>query len=83
MQIISGNYLHMYAAVTDENVEDEYVIQYFEAKKKWWTLKPNDFDAREREEMKVVEPVFDRKGKCNFMDVILIVLLFFLYLLIC
>ena len=58
----------MFAIVTDEKRGDEFVIQYFQKKEKWWILKFNDFDARLPQDLKKVEPTFDRRGHAFFKE---------------
>ena len=62
VKIVYGNYLNMFAVVTEEMVGDESVIQYFQKKEKWWVFHPNDYDAREAKDLKKVEIIFDRRG---------------------
>ena len=52
--------------ITDERIGDEYVINYFEWKEKWWVLKPNDFDSREAGDLMVVKDKFDNRGHATF-----------------
>ena len=68
VKVVQGNYINMFAIVTDEKVGDEFVIQYFQKKEKWWILKPNDFDARLPQDLKKVEPTFDRRGHAFFKE---------------
>ena len=41
-KIVHGNYLNMFAVVTEEMGGDEFVDQYFRKKEKCWVLHPND-----------------------------------------
>ena len=68
VKITQGNYTKVFAVVTDDKVGDEFVIQYFQKKEKWWILHPNDFDAREAKDLKKVETTFDRRGHAFFQD---------------
>ena len=68
VKVVQGNYINMFAIVTDEKVGDEFVIQYFQKKEKWWILKPNDFDARLPQDLKKVEPTYDRRGHAFFKE---------------
>ena len=52
--VIKGMFKGYYATVLGEGYGDEIEINYFEKKKKWWTLKENDIDCRERDELKKV-----------------------------
>ena len=68
VKVVQGNYINMFAIVTDEKVGDEFGIQYFQKKEKWWILKSNDFDARLLQDLKKVEPTFDRRGHAFFKE---------------
>ena len=66
VRIVKGTFLNLYAVITDERIGDEYVINYFERKEKWWVLKPNDFDLREAGDLMMVEAKFDNHGHATF-----------------
>ena len=58
VKIVYGNYLNPFAVVTDKMVDDKFVIWHFQKKEKRWVLHPNDYNAREAEDLKLVSAIF-------------------------
>ena len=57
--------------VTDSSYGDEIEIQYFMEKetqggKKYYVLKENDFDSRERNELRKVTAILDKRDHYTF-----------------
>ena len=55
VKIVKGHYLGYFALVIGEGYGGETEINYFKGKKKWWVLKENDFDSRERGDLEKIE----------------------------
>ena len=51
-----------FSVVTDKSYGDEFEIQYFQQKKKWWILKENHFDSRLANELNPVKRRIDEKS---------------------
>ena len=58
VRIVYGNFLNPFAVVTDKMVGDKFVIQHFQKKEKRWVLHPNDYNAREAKDLKLVSTIF-------------------------
>ena len=57
--------------VTGKSYGDEIEIQYFmeketQGKKKYWVLKENDFDSRERNELRKVTAILEKRDYYTF-----------------
>ena len=65
VKITNGNFAGMYASVLGEGYGDEVEIQYFMKKGRYWILKENDYDSRERDDLAKVEPEIYCQGKRN------------------
>ena len=50
-----------FAILTDKNYGDEFEIQYFQKKEKWWILKENYFDSHLEIELKLVKGRIDER----------------------
>ena len=60
---------HAHAIVTGSSYEDELELQYFERKQGlsygvYWVLKENDFDSRDKCDLKKVVPRIDHMFQC-------------------
>ena len=58
VKIVYGNFLNPLAVVTDKMVGDKFVIRHFQKKEKRWVLHPNDYNAREAKDLKLVSAIF-------------------------
>ena len=72
-KIISGLFQSYYAMVLDSSYCDENEIQYFTEKEtisgaKYWVLKENDLDSREKCELKKVVTALDNRDHYTFSD---------------
>ena len=52
MKVIKGNYLRYFAQITGDGYGRETELNYFEGESKWWVLKENDFDLRDKGDLK-------------------------------
>ena len=73
VKIISGLFQDYYAVVLGLSYGDENEIQYFTEKKtnsvaKYWVLKENDLDSREKCELKKVVTAIDKGDRYTFSD---------------
>ena len=73
VKVISGLFQGYYAMVLGSSYGDENEIQYFTEKKtifgaKYWFLKENDLDSREKCELKKVVAALDNRDHYTFSD---------------
>ena len=61
VKVIAGSFKGLYAVVLGTSYGDEIEINYCEQFKKWWSVKDNDMDSREKHELCIVNPVFDNR----------------------
>ena len=66
VKVIKGSYLGYFALVNCDGYGGEIEINYFTGKNKWWVLKENDFDSRDRGDLKKVDnfTMFKRSLYC-------------------
>ena len=57
VKVTGGSFKGYYAVVTESSYGDELEINYFEKKEKWWTLKENDLDSTEINDLQKVTKV--------------------------
>ena len=72
VKIISGLFQGYYAVVLGSNYGDENEIQHFTEKTisraKYWVLKENDLDSREKSELRRVVATQDNRDHYTFSD---------------
>ena len=57
VKVIKGNYRGYFALVTGDGYGGEIEINCFKGKIKWWVLKENDLDSRDRGDLKKVSNI--------------------------
>ena len=73
VKLISGLFQHYYAMVIGSSYDHENDIQYFTQTKtisgaKYWVLKENDHDSREKCQLKKVVTTLDNRDHFTFSD---------------
>ena len=61
VMVIHEPFRGYFAVATDKSYGDEFEIQYFQKKGKWWILKENDFESRLGNELKPVKERIDER----------------------
>ena len=66
IMVIHEPFRGYFAILTDKSYGDEFEIQYFQKKEKWWILKENDFDSCLENELKPVKGRIDERSHYFF-----------------
>ena len=66
MVIVKEPYKGYYETIIDKSYGDEWEIQYYEKRFKWYMLKDNDYDSRVEEDMCKVCASLDNRNHAIF-----------------
>ena len=67
--IVKEPYKGYYATIIDKSYGDEWEIQYYEKRFKWYVLKDNDHDSRGEEDMCKVCASLDNRNHATFSKI--------------